>query len=208
MWIWSICVRPHQNRTMIIKWKHFPRYWSFVRGIHRSPVNSPHKGQWRGALMFSLICAWSINGRVNNRETGDLRRHRAHYDVIVMSEREPCAYFMGYTLCYSSLYKPMKTLRKCHMVQHKHGGHKAMWQWLCKYCSGTFHSDLIPARLKCYLILFVAVSYTIVHTTSLIYYGGNSSTRIVHIIGSETIFIYWQIVYQGPVTLYIVCMNL
>ena len=40
----------------VIKWKHFPRYWPFVRGIHRSPVNSPHKGQWRGALMFSLIC--------------------------------------------------------------------------------------------------------------------------------------------------------
>ena len=46
-----------------IKWKHFPRYWPFVRGIHRPPVNSPHKGQWRRALMFSLICAW-INGWV------------------------------------------------------------------------------------------------------------------------------------------------
>ena len=43
----------------------------------------PHKGQWRGALMFSLICAW-INGLVNNREDGDFRHHRAHYDVIVM----------------------------------------------------------------------------------------------------------------------------
>ena len=32
----------------VIKWKHFPRYWLFVRGIHRWPVNSPHKGQWRG----------------------------------------------------------------------------------------------------------------------------------------------------------------
>ena len=40
----------------VIKWKHFPRYWPFVRGIHRPPVNSPHKGQWRRALMFSLIC--------------------------------------------------------------------------------------------------------------------------------------------------------
>ena len=59
------------------------RYWPFVRGIHRSPVNSPHKGQWRGALMFSLLCAW-LNGWVNNREAGDLRRYRAHYDVIVM----------------------------------------------------------------------------------------------------------------------------
>ena len=66
-------------------WRHqmekFPRYWPFVWGIHRSPVNSPHKGQWRGALVFSLMCAW-INGWVNNREAGDLRRHRAHYDVI------------------------------------------------------------------------------------------------------------------------------
>ena len=69
----------------VIKWKHFPRYWPFVWGIHRSPVNSPHKGQWRRALMFSLISAW-INGWVNNREVGDLRRQLAHYDVIVMFE--------------------------------------------------------------------------------------------------------------------------
>ena len=43
-----------------------------------------HKGQWRGALMFSFICAW-IDGWVNNREAGDLRHHRPHYDVIVMT---------------------------------------------------------------------------------------------------------------------------
>ena len=67
----------------VIKWKHFPRYWPFVRGIHRSPVNSPHNGQWRGALMFSLIYVW-INGWVNNCKAGDLRRHHAHYDVTVM----------------------------------------------------------------------------------------------------------------------------
>ena len=67
----------------VIKWKYFPRYWPFVRGIHRSPVNSPHKGQWRGASMFPLICAW-INRWVNNREAGDLRRHHAHYDVNIM----------------------------------------------------------------------------------------------------------------------------
>ena len=51
----------------VIKWKHFPRCWPFVWGIHRSPVNSPQNGQWRGALMLSLICAW-INGWVNTRE--------------------------------------------------------------------------------------------------------------------------------------------
>ena len=48
--------------------------------IHRSPVNSPHKGQWHGALVFSSICTW-INGWVNNGEAGDLRRHRVHYDL-------------------------------------------------------------------------------------------------------------------------------
>ena len=67
----------------VIKWKHFTRNWPFVRGIHRSPVNSPHKGPWRGALIFSLICAWT-NCWVNNRESGDLRRHRAQYNVTLM----------------------------------------------------------------------------------------------------------------------------
>ena len=66
-----------------IKWEHFPRYWPFVRGIHRSPVNSPHKGLWGRVLIFSLICA-SINGWVNTRDAGDLRRYRAHHYVIVM----------------------------------------------------------------------------------------------------------------------------
>ena len=68
-------------------WRHqmepFSASLAFVWGIHRSAVNSPHKGQWRGALMLSLICTW-INARVNTREAGDLRRHHAHCDVIVM----------------------------------------------------------------------------------------------------------------------------
>ena len=64
----------------------FPRNWPFVQGIHRSPVNSPHKGQWHGAMIFTFICAW-INCWVNNRNGGDLRRHRAHYDVTVIVRR-------------------------------------------------------------------------------------------------------------------------
>ena len=67
----------------VIKWKHFPCHWPFVRGIHRWPVNSPHKGQWRSALMFSLIGSW-INISVNNGEAGDLRQHCVHYDFTVM----------------------------------------------------------------------------------------------------------------------------
>ena len=79
-YVWGYLCTFHDD---VIKWKHFPRNWPFVRGIHRSPVNSPHKGQWRGALMFSLIYVW-INGWVNNREAGDLRRYLVHYDVTVM----------------------------------------------------------------------------------------------------------------------------
>ena len=79
-------VKHHANQFILehdddIKWKYFPRNWPFVWGIHRPLVNSPHKGQWRIALMFSLICV-CINDWVNNREAGDLRRHHAHYDVI------------------------------------------------------------------------------------------------------------------------------
>ena len=66
----------------VTKWKHFPRYRPFVRGMHRSAVNSPHKGQCRGALIFSLICVW-VNGWVNNGEAGDLRRYHSPYNVTV-----------------------------------------------------------------------------------------------------------------------------
>ena len=71
------------SHVYVTKWKYFPRYRPFVRGIHRSPVNSPHKGQWCGALIISLTSAWT-NGWVNNGDAGDLRHHRAHYDIIVM----------------------------------------------------------------------------------------------------------------------------
>ena len=68
-------------------WRHqietFPRNWPFVLEIHRSPVNSPHKGKWRWALMFSLICTW-IYRWLNDLEADDLGRYRVHYDVIVM----------------------------------------------------------------------------------------------------------------------------
>ena len=64
----------------VIKWKHFPRCWPFVRGIH-------------------------INGWANNREAGDLRRHRTHYDVIVMplcftiQHNMSCKYFACKRAC-------------------------------------------------------------------------------------------------------------
>ena len=83
--LWELLIEFIHHDTLgiyIIKWNHFPRYWPFV------PVNSRHKGQWRGALMFSLICAW-INDWVNNREAGDLRCHRGYFHVNVMSCKIP-----------------------------------------------------------------------------------------------------------------------
>ena len=68
---------PHDD---VIKWKHFPCYWPFVRGIHRSPVSPLPKAS---DAVFSLICAWT-EGWVNNRDAGDLRRHCAHHDITVM----------------------------------------------------------------------------------------------------------------------------
>ena len=82
---WLLFNQSYSFHDDVIKWKHFPRYWPFVRVIHRSPVNYPHKDQWRGALMFS---SW-INGWVNNGEAGDLMPHRIHYDVIVMCSTWP-----------------------------------------------------------------------------------------------------------------------
>ena len=102
----------------IIKWKLFPRSWPFLRGIHRSPVNSPYKGQWRTALMFFLICI-RISGWVNNREAGDLRRCRAHYDVVVMD-------WQGYKW-FSSPDRPT--------------GLKESWIWL-QVCMVMHHSIL------------------------------------------------------------------
>ena len=67
----------------VIEWKCIPRYWLFVWGIYRSPVNSPLKGQGRRALMLSLICAW-VSGWLNNIEAGELKGHLAHYDITVM----------------------------------------------------------------------------------------------------------------------------
>ena len=115
-WTWDRDGEPDHDD--VIKLRHFPRYWPFVRGIHRSPVNSPHKGQWRGALMFSLICV-RTNGWVNNRQAGDLRRYRTHYDVIVMFENMSQVYCM-----LVSLYFEESTF-------------SIFFPWLCVWCACT-----------------------------------------------------------------------
>ena len=163
----------------VIKWKHFPRYWPFVRGIHRCPVNSPHKGQWRGALMFSLICA-RINGWVNNREAGDLRRHGAHHDVTVMrssnesimtshmsktkqSTSKLRVYFMRYIVRNKSHNAPVlyPTMHHCNKNVHMyaHSCNKMAYYWIFVqsimgfvrrvYCSITARNDTMSASPQC-----------------------------------------------------------
>ena len=82
----AILFKPQGVLEYLAWWHHqmetFSTLLAFVRGIHQSPVNSPHKGQWCGALMFSLICAW-INSWENNHGAGDLRCHHTH-DVTTM----------------------------------------------------------------------------------------------------------------------------
>ena len=82
--IWALVVWEMEGNTMTSSNENFFRVAGPLCGeFHWSPVNSPHNNQWHGALMFSLICAWT-NGWVNNCDAGDLRRLRSHYDVTVM----------------------------------------------------------------------------------------------------------------------------
>ena len=92
-------------------WRHqmetFSTLLALCAGNSPGPVNYSHKSQWRGTLMFSLICA-QINAWVNNREAGDLRRHRGHYDVNVMA----------ITMCIMCIFFP-----------------EAFSEWVTLYCT-------------------------------------------------------------------------
>ena len=94
------------THVYVIKWKHFPRYWPFLRGIHRSSVNSPHKGQTRGALMFPFFCAWA-NGWTDDDVLG---RHYIHYDVTVITLTETEAWKSNHE-CGMSLFIPVRSER-------------------------------------------------------------------------------------------------
>ena len=92
-----------------------------MRGFHRSLVNAPHKGQWHGTLVSSLICAW-INGWVNKHEAADLRRHRAHHIVTVMIVYDKVVFATYFNRLVSQMRAPLVA---CHETAGK------LWQ-LCK----------------------------------------------------------------------------
>ena len=98
---WSVHMMTLSNETL-------SALLGFCAG--NSPVTGefPHKGQWCGALMFSLIWVW-INDGVNNRDAGDLRCHRAPYDVTVMMRfLLPCIALLCHVIhCHMSSLRPM-----------------------------------------------------------------------------------------------------
>ena len=116
----------------------------------RWPVNSPHKGQWRGALMFYLTCA-CINGWVNSGEAGDLRRHHGHYDLTLMyikhSDKISCPRVTS-TECFLSgmahFWHTCLLLRwaETHVMIVHFSAHSWKWEFVCKF-GVIFHIFII-----------------------------------------------------------------
>ena len=126
-WWWAHILYRKKTEWKCPWWRHqmetFSALLALCAGNSLGPVKSPHKGQWRGALMFSLICV-CINGRVNNRDAGDFRRYRAHYDVTVM--RIPdfhiflywwCVHTQSYIFSHYRFQSHVKTTQvdQCHL---------------------------------------------------------------------------------------------
>ena len=122
-YVWSTSVYftlAHVSNASLlcIWWRHQMETFSVLLAICAGnspvPVNSPHKGQWRRALVFSLICAW-INGWIHNCEASDLRRHRAHYDVIVT-----IWIFMKFGVPYLIWIRSLKSAEDVHIKTWTH----------------------------------------------------------------------------------------
>ena len=150
-----------------IKWKHFSRYWPFVRGIHRSPVNFPHKGQGRGSLMFSLICA--LNKQLSKQSWGWwfetpsrlLWRHCNVLDVIWCSAT-PWGVLIVYSKVCSradSRFAPSQweTALFCNDVSHRLD--TSLESVLCSTCAVSC-SMWCPVHIYC-------IQYDIVMTRSI-----------------------------------------
>ena len=110
-----------------------------------SPVSGefPHKGQWRGALVFSRICAW-INDWVKNGGAGDLRHYRTHYAVSVMQIET-----IGFTELNSLALGRLDDNLKCNLRTLYLG--LISWALLVKFLSdkrkNTFHGESTLAHV-------------------------------------------------------------
>ena len=99
--------------------------------------------------MFSLICTW-INGWVNTRDAGDLRRHRAHYDVIVMLQG--CNTCTGVVLKYmgTSNTKPPKNAAQCELCAYL-SGLSSTWVHYSDVIMGAVTSQITSLTIVCLL---------------------------------------------------------
>ena len=129
------------NLGDVFKWKHFLALLALCAG--KSPVNDPHKGQWRRALIFYLICAW-INAWVNNRSAGGLRRHRAHYDVIIMLLLG--VFSNSLVRSFNSIFGVRKTISQQLVL--------VTWHWLTGYIC-TSYQDIF-AHHPIYALLWLS----------------------------------------------------
>ena len=84
----KITYKGHRRHTMTSSMEKFSALLALCEG--NPPVDSPHKGQWCGVLMFCLICAWTNGWAANNRDTCDMRRLRAHHDVTCITHVPWC----------------------------------------------------------------------------------------------------------------------
>ena len=179
IWEYHIAVSCNvQFHDDVIKWKHFPRCWPFVRVIHRWPVNSPHKGQWRGALMFPLISVWT-NGWINTRGACNLRRRRSHYDVTVYMVESPIS---------DVSHKPFQ-LRLSRAIftpsnqKGPVGGHVSYlhWQSYCNVTLNSFqehHSDVIMVPMASQITIL-----TIVYSLSRLFRRRSKKTSKLRVTG-------------------------
>ena len=85
---WSRSFRRWSDELRDQPWcRHQMETFSALLALHegnRPAAGGIPRGQWPGALMFSLICAWT-RGWANTRDAGDLRRHHGHYVVTVIT---------------------------------------------------------------------------------------------------------------------------
>ena len=132
----------------VIKWKHFLHYWHFVRGIHQSPVNSPHKSQWCRALVFSLIWV-GTNSWANQQDDGDLRWHHAHYDVTVMVNTDIKLGDDNAPMIFDYINWILRMVR-CHAVTGTHTHTLCMCVHDMNY-SPCFNSACTPAHSNVYV---------------------------------------------------------
>ena len=122
----------------VIKWKYFPRCWPFVKGIHRSPMDSPHKDQWDAELWWFL---WSAPEQLNKQSSRWWfeTHNRAHYNLTLMA------------VCVFALFDGVMTWKRfLHYWPFVAGIHRSpqyhpyknveVWCFtMCWYTSGPFY---------------------------------------------------------------------